>query len=109
VNLELALLNVPQVVLYRVNPVTAWLLRLLKFSVPFVSPPNLVEMKPIVKEFLQAAATPATIAEESLELLLNAKYRQQMLQAYQGMRQAIGEPGVCDRAAQEILNLLPQA
>lgn len=107
VNLELALLNVPQVVLYRVNPLTAGILRLLKFSVPFVSPPNLVEMKPIVKEFLQDQAMPAAIAQESLELLLNADYRQQMQQAYAGMRQAIGEPGVCDRAAEEILNLLP--
>lgn len=107
VNLELALLNVPQVVLYKVNPITAWVLaRLLKFSVPFVSPPNLVAMKPIVQEFLQDQATPAAIAQASLELLLNPECRQKMLAGYQEMRQAVGELGVCDRAAQEILQLL---
>ncbi len=54
VNLEIALLNVPQVVLYRVSPVTAWIARtFLKFSIPYMSPPNLVEMKPIVTELLQ--------------------------------------------------------
>lgn len=107
VNLELALLNVPQVVLYKVSPITAWVLaRLLKFSIPFVSPPNLVAMKPIVQEFLQDQATPAAIAQASLELLLNPDCRQKMLTGYQEMRQAVGEMGVCDRAAQEILQLL---
>ncbi|HEY9906242.1 MAG TPA: lipid-A-disaccharide synthase [Thermosynechococcaceae cyanobacterium] len=107
VNLEIALLNVPQVVLYKVNPLTAWIMdKVLKFSIPFVSPPNLVQMKPIVREFLQDNATPANITEESLKLLCNSDYRQQMLSGYQEMRQAIGEPGVCDRAAQEILGLM---
>lgn len=108
VNLEIALLNVPQVVLYRVGTVTAWIARhLLKFSIPFMSPPNLVEMKPIVPEFLQDAATPENITQAALELLLNPERRQQTLQGYQMMQQALGEVGVCDRAAQEILNLLP--
>jgi lipid-A-disaccharide synthase len=108
VNLEIALLNVPQVVLYRVGAVTAWIARhILKFSIPFMSPPNLVEMKPVVPEFLQDQATPENIAQAGLELLLNSERRQQTLVNYQAMRQAIGEAGVCDRAAQEILRLLP--
>ncbi len=107
VNLEIALLQVPQVVLYKLNPLTGWIARrLLKFSAPFVSPPNLVQMKPIVKEFLQFQATPAAIAQESLDLLLNPDRRQKMLADYAEMRQAIGEPGVCERAANEILDLV---
>jgi len=108
VNLEIALLNVPQVVVYRLHPVTAWLARnLLKFSVPFVAPPNLVQMKPIVPELLQEDATPENILRESLDLLLNQERRQAMIAGYADMRQALGEPGACDRAAQEIFNLLP--
>ncbi len=108
VNLEIALLNVPQVVVYRLNPLTAWLARhLLKFSVPFVAPPNLVQMKPIVPELLQEEATPENILRESLDLLLNQERRQQMMAGYEEMRQALGEPGACDRAANEILSLLP--
>ncbi|MGK7917085.1 MAG: lipid-A-disaccharide synthase, partial [Prochloraceae cyanobacterium] len=43
VNLEIALLNVPQVVLYRVNSITAWIGRhILQLSIPFMSPANLV-------------------------------------------------------------------
>jgi len=104
VNLEIALLNVPQVVLYKLNPLTGWIAhRILKFAAPYVSPPNLMMMKPIVREFLQFQATPAAIAQESLDLLLNPQRQQTMMQDYAEMRQAVGQPGVCDRAAQEIL------
>ena len=107
VNLELALLDIPQVVIYRVHPFTAWVgYNLLKFSIPFMSPPNLVLMKEIVPELQQTKATPENIVRESLELLLNQNSRQQVLAGYQEMRQLLGEVGVCDRAAQEILKLL---
>jgi len=109
VNLELALLNVPQVVVYRLSPVTAWIARnfLLKFSVPFVAPPNLVVMKPIVPELLQEEATLENIQRTALELLLNPSCRQQTLADYQEMRQLLGDVGVCDRAAKEIFQMLP--
>ena len=83
VSLELALLNVPQVVVYKVSKVTAWIAKhIVKFSIPFMSPPNLVEMKPIVPELLQDEATPDRIASESLELILNPERRDRMLADY---------------------------
>lgn len=107
VNLEIALLNVPQVVIYRVSPMTAWIARhILKFSIPFMSPPNLVEMKPIVPELAQEQATDENIVQNALDMLLNPSRRQQILADYQQMRHALGEVGVCDRAAQEILQTL---
>ncbi len=106
VNLELALLNVPQVVFYRVSPLTYSIARLVKFSIPFMSPPNLVVMRSIVPELLQEQATPENIVKESLELLFNPERRQQTLTDYQEMRQLLGEVGVCDRAACEILQLV---
>jgi len=106
-NLETALLNVPQVVVYRVSSLTAWMARhLLKFAIPFMSPPNLITMSPIVPEFLQEQATPDQIAQAALELLLNSARRQQVLDGYQRMRSALGEPGAVERAAKEILQLL---
>lgn len=105
VNLEIALLNVPQVVIYRVSPSTIWLARrIFKFSIPFMSPVNLVVMRDIVPELLQEKAIPANIVQESLDLLLNAERRQQVFADYQEMREKLGEVGVCDRAAQEILD-----
>jgi lipid-A-disaccharide synthase len=107
VNLELALLNVPQVVAYRLHPFTVWFARkILKGSIPFASPANLVVMKRIVPEFLQEQATPENITQAAMELLLNPDRRQQTLTDYEEMRQCLGKVGVCDRAAQEILQML---
>ncbi|MDB9459193.1 lipid-A-disaccharide synthase, partial [Dolichospermum circinale CS-545/17] len=104
VNLELALLNVPQVVVYRLHPLTAWIARhILKGSIPFASPVNLVVMREIVPEFLQEKATTENITQAAIELLLNCQKRQKTLTDYQEMRHCLGELGVCDRTAKEIL------
>jgi lipid-A-disaccharide synthase len=59
VNLELALLKVPQVVLYKLSKLSYWIAQnILKLSLPFASPPNLVMMQPIVPEFIKETATP---------------------------------------------------
>lgn len=108
VNLELALLNVPQVVTYRLHPVTAWIARnILKGSIPFASPTNLVVMREIVPEFLQERATSENLTQAAMELLLNPSRKEQTLADYDQMRQHLGEVGVCDRAACEILQMVP--
>lgn len=107
VNLELALLNVPQLVLGLVNPITMWIARhILKFSSCFLSPPNLIVMEEIIPELVQEEATSERIFQESLDLILNTERRQKTLDNYQKMRELLGEVGVCDRAATEILNFI---
>ncbi|MDF0556727.1 lipid-A-disaccharide synthase [Kamptonema sp. UHCC 0994] len=107
VNLEIALLNVPQIAIYRVNPITYWLARkILKFSIPFMSPPNLVLQKEIVPELLQEQATAENIVSQAMELLVNPERRRQMLADYREMRESLGGVGVCDRAADSILQIL---
>ncbi len=106
VNLELALLNIPQVVLYRLNPFTYWVAKnILKIKISYASPPNLLVMREIVPEFIQETATPENIVETAMEFLLNEQRQQQMQADYQEMLQFVGEIGVCDRAAEEILQL----
>lgn len=108
VNLEIALLDVPQVVMYKVSPLTAWIAKnVLRLKIPFMSPPNLVEMKPIVPEFLQYTAIPENLANAALELL-QPEPRQRMIEGYASMRRAMGEVGACDRAAEQILDLIQQ-
>jgi lipid-A-disaccharide synthase len=106
VNLEIALLDIPQVVIYRVHPLTAWIARkILRLSIPLMSPPNLIVNREIVPEFKQEEVTADNIAREALELLFNQERQQQMTRDYQQMRSLLGTIGVCDRAAQEIVNL----
>lgn len=106
INLEMALLNVPQVVTYRLNAFTAWLGRhLLKIKIPFASPVNLVPMKEVVPELIQEEMTADNITQAVTELI-QPESRHRMLLAYAEMRQALGQPGVCDRAANRILEML---
>lgn len=105
VNLELALQRIPQVVFYRVSPLTAWIAQhLLRFSIPFMSPPNLVLMEPLVPELLQDQVTPDRLATEALALLKDPLRRQQMIAGYDRVEATLGTPGGCDRAAQAILS-----
>jgi lipid-A-disaccharide synthase len=109
VNLEIALLNVPQVVVYRLSPITAWIARnILKMSVPFVAPVNLVLMREVVPELLQEEANPARIAGECLDLLLNQQRRQKMLEEYAETRAGLGTVGTCDRVAREVFRVLEE-
>lgn len=103
VNLEIALLNVPQVIMYRLAPLTYWIAKnILKLKVQFVSPPNLVEMKEIVPEFIQDDATPENLAMSAMELLQPEK-RERTIADYQQMRSALGGEGACERVARSIL------
>ena len=106
VNLEIALLDTPQVVLYKVHPLTAWVGRkLLKIDVPLMSPVNLLLNQEITPELQQEAATPENVATQALEILKSQERSQAILQGYQEMRSRLGEIGVTTRAASEIINL----
>lgn len=104
VNLEIALLNVPQVVIYRIHPLTAWIARhIIKFSIPFMSAVNLVLMRRIVPELWQEEATGTNIAKEALALLQPGDRRDQMFADYAEMRSVMGDGTACDVAAKDIL------
>lgn len=110
VNLELALLKIPQVVLYRVNPLTMWVARnFLNFAIPFMSPVNLVAGEEVVPELLQEKATVDNIVRLARELLTPSR-RNEMLRGYHRVREALkNEKGdVCEQAAMEILCYLRQ-
>lgn len=106
VNLELALRGVPQVVVYRVSRATAFLARhILRFSVPHISPVNLVLGERLVPELLQEDLRAKTIVAEALPLLdPSGPERLGMLAGYDRLRLELGEPGVTQRAACAILN-----
>ena len=107
VNLETALLNVPQVILYRVNVITAWIARnIVKLKLPFISPVNLVNMESVIPEFVQDEAIPESIAACAIELLTNPQSRQAMLDGYVRVRESLGEKGAINRVADSIIDYL---
>lgn len=96
--LETALLKIPQVVVYKGNPVSIGIARLL-VSIKFISLVNLVMDAGIVKELIQEDCSAKKIGDE-LNLILNeVSYRNQMLQNYELLAEKMGAPGASDRAA----------
>ncbi len=61
-SVEMAVAGIPHLVAYRVNPVTAAIVRRL-VRVPFASLVNLLAERRVVPEYLQEAATPQALAE----------------------------------------------
>lgn len=110
VNLEVALMNVPQVVVYRLNPLTARIAYyLLNLRLEYVSPVNLFLDRAIVPEFIQWHATVDAVTTASLELLEDTEARATMLAGYADLRQQMGQPGVCDRVAADLLTFALQS
>jgi lipid-A-disaccharide synthase len=110
-NLELALGNVPQVVVYRVSRLTYALARIIiRFNVPHISPVNLVLDERLVPELLQDELSCAAIVAAAEPLLQpDSPERTRMLEGYQRLRRQLGEPGVTARAASAILDLVTAA
>ena len=101
VNLEIALLDVPQIVVYRIHPLTAWIGRRLGFSVPLMSPANLVVNRMLVPELQQEEVTADNITDRALKLLSDLP-AEEIIAGYREMRSHLGTIGVSNRVVNEI-------
>ncbi len=103
--MELALLQVPLVVCYRVSQLT-YLLAKSFIKVEFASLVNLVAERKIVPELLQNKATPENIYQEILPLLLSTETRDSMKRELAGVCKKLGEPGGAKRTAAIAVEML---
>lgn len=101
--LETALLDVPQVVCYNTKggriayAFGKWLLK-----TDYISLVNLILQKEAVKELIITYFTPKTITEE-LEKILKGEKRSQILNDYKELREKMGNAGVSQRCATQLL------
>ncbi|WP_214072677.1 lipid-A-disaccharide synthase [Mucilaginibacter sp. dw_454] len=96
--LETALFNVPQVVVYKGNPVSIGIARVV-VKIKFISLVNLIVNEGIVKELIQQDCNPTAIGAE-MDLILNdAAYRQTMLANYDTLDEKMGQPGASAKTA----------
>ena len=108
VTFEVALMQVPMVILYKTSKLTYWIGKRL-VRIPYIGLCNVVAEKPMVKEFIQDAATTQAIANETLALLNDVTYRQQVLEDLQTMRAQLGNPPAAEKTADIALSLLDSA
>lgn len=76
VALEVAAAGTPMIISYRVNPISAWMLRRLA-TTKYVNLINILLQKEAVPELLQELCTPAAIAAAAFQLLDSSSRRQQ--------------------------------
>ena len=107
VALDLALAGVPMVIAYRVNPVTAAIMRRM-IRVRYVTIVNVILDRPAIPEFLQERCTGAGLAEAALELLRGGRAREEQRAAVAGALAQLRPPGMnpSARAARTILDVV---
>ena len=105
VTLEVALVGTPQVIVYRLSPITYYLARLL-VDVPFIGLCNIVAGEQVAKELIQDQASPEAIAEEILRLVRDEAYRTSITQKLSGIPEKLGAPGAHERLAEQLLSMV---
>jgi len=101
--LETALLRIPEVVCYITNPVNYRIARAF-VRLRYISLVNLIADRPIVKELIQSELNVRNLAAELTALEEDTDYRNNMLSGYEQLAKMIGEPGVAERMAADMLN-----
>ncbi len=105
--LELGLAQTPTVLAYRVNPITAAILRKL-LRVPYAGLVNILERREVMPEFLQERCRPDLLAAALSPLVQDAAARAVQLEACQRVGEALGmgqSPTPSERAAAAVLRV----
>lgn len=89
VALELAYAGVPHIVTYRVNPITALILKLL-VKVKFAHLANILLNKEVVPEYLQGKCSPEALATGIVQLLKNGEQKEQQIKDFGALREILG-------------------
>ncbi len=104
-SLEIALLQVPMVIAYRLSGLTYILGKYLVKS-KFIGLPNIIAGKGIIKELIQHDVSADNLANEIEHLLFDQAYRQQILLALTDVKNKLGEGGGSKNMADLALGML---
>ncbi len=103
--IEIALLNIPMVIAYKLSPLTYLLGRLL-VNIAFIGLPNIIAGKKIVTELIQHEAIPENLANEINRLLNNSDYKNTMQTELKKVQQQLGKGGGSMNMAELVLDML---
>jgi len=108
--LEAALFNVPQVVCYQANAISAAIARVLIGNrIKYISLPNLIADAPVVVELIQQDFTPPRLEQEFCRIVADNEHRQAILEGYARVHHLLGDAGASDRTASEVLKRIQKA
>lgn len=89
VALELAYAGVPHIITYKINPVTALILKFM-VKVKHAHLANILLEKEVVPEYLQGQCTSENIAQAVLSLLKDSKKREEQVESFKGLGSLLG-------------------
>ena len=103
--LEAGILGCPMVIVYKLNPLTHWLARLL-IKIPLVGLVNIVAGEEVVPELIQHKVTAENISSEVLAMLRTPEKEQAVRERLLKIRKSLGEPGVMKLVAKRIADFM---
>jgi len=103
--LETALLGCPEVIAYKVSPLTYILGRMLVTGVDFIGMPNILAGRQIVPELIQGDVTAENLVRAA-EPLLSDALRAETVTALSALREKLGAPGAAGRVAAIALGMI---
>jgi lipid-A-disaccharide synthase len=103
--LETALFRVPQIVVYKANPISYWLAKGL-IKVTYISLVNLIAGKEVVKEMIQSDANPENVSLELSKILNDAGYRTKILDGYNQIIHTLDTGSASENAARLMTSYL---
>lgn len=106
--LETALLNVPEIVVYRTLRFQVWLQPYV-LKVPYVSLVNLNLGRESVKEIIQADLDIERAEHELRAIVTEGSARERMLRDFEELRTVIGGPGASERFARRMVEILQES
>lgn len=105
--LELAILGIPMVVVYKLNAFSYKVIKRILIT-KYISLVNIMADKEVVPEILQDDVTGDNLAKEILTLLNNTETRDKQLQGLRDVYQQLGQDGASDRTAALIMSLVKE-
>lgn len=90
-SLEAALADCPHIITYKLNPLTAWLVKR-KLRLPYVGLPNVLVKDFVVPEFLQDNATAENLSQAIENLILDKWSRSRQHQAFERIFSMLDRP-----------------
>ncbi|WP_232362524.1 lipid-A-disaccharide synthase [Desulfogranum mediterraneum] len=109
VTLELAILETPTVVAYRLAPLTYRLGRLLIRHLRFFSLVNLIAEQEIIPELLQDEVTPGRLCRELQAVVDSEQRRKSMIADFQRLKELLGSSGASSKTAALVFEMLDAA
>lgn len=103
--LEIALMGVPNTIVYRIAPISYFILKRM-ITIDNIGLVNIVAEKNIVREFIQHEAIAKNIAAEIDRLLVDDNYRNNMLTEMKKVREKLGKEGGSSNIAQLAYDML---